>query len=244
MKSTPTHCDAGSALRSLLATLSLTLGAHGAGTLVIIEDNFTRTGALVGSNADTGQTWTGSSTFLTTGTAYQVNGSAPSFARIGGITFDPSSTYCLEVDVNMFFPFSDGRLGLGFSSSTSTDPFTDTIGTFLRREDPVVETYTVGAAGNINYPATDPFPDQLTIVLDTGATLASSTLTWQLNGSTIRTESVDATGIDGIFLASDATDVQLRGEFDRLRLTGPIPEPSTAMLLALAALGITTRRRR
>lgn len=107
-----------------ILTVALSPGTGlAAGSAVIVQDTFTRTGALLGSTADSGQTWTGTSAFSTTGTAYQVDGSSSSFATISGLSFDINSCYILSVQVEIFFPFSDGWMGLGFSSPTSTDAY-------------------------------------------------------------------------------------------------------------------------
>jgi hypothetical protein len=232
------------ATATILSLVAMPIASQAAGT-IIIEDNFDRTGLLVGSLADSGQTWTGTSTFENNGAEYQVDGSSSSYADIGGLTFETSSSYCLTVDITIYDPFSDGWLGFGFSSPTSTDAFTDTVGTFIRLDDPEVRTYVNGGSLEQIDVVTDNFSDTLTIFLDTGATLATSTLSWEINGDPVRTGiSVDATGIDGIFLAHDTVDDMSRSVFDRLQLLGPVPEPSSALLLVLAGVGTILRRKR
>lgn len=233
-------------LATVAACLTLNPGTiQAAGSSLIVQDTFTRTGPLLGSTADSGQTWTGSSAFFTTGSAYQVDGSSTSFATISGLSFDINSCYILSVNVEIFFPISDGWMGLGFSSPTSTDSFTDTVGAFIRPDDPEIRTYVNDGLDEQIDPFTDPFPHNMTIILTTGPTLASSTLDWLVGGTPIRSgEPVDATGIDGIFLSHDIVDNLQRAEFDDLRLIGPIPEPTASLLLGLSALGILLRRKR
>jgi hypothetical protein len=245
-------------LRSLAAVAaisSLTTMAHGAG-VIIVEDNFDRpvlpgTDPLIGSNADTGQTWAGSSGGVTTGTEYLVFGTGSpttSFATIGGLTFLPSSTYCLSVDMTIFLPISDGELGLGFFETGATSVSAGTVGTFQLTQVADVRSHPT----NLTLPQIDPVSStafstshNLEIRLNTGATLASSTLEWWVDGSVVRSGvAVDASAIDGIFLAHDSTDGNFRGQFDRLRLEGPIPEPSAVMMLVLGGLGAAMRRRR
>lgn len=108
-----------------------------------------------------------------------------------------------------------------------------------------ITTYVSGGTGAVTDPFTDPFPHNMTIILTTGATLASSTLDWQVGGSPIRSgEPVDATGLNGIFLAHDIVDDMQRAEFDDLRLIGPIPEPTTVLFLGLVGVMSLVRRRR
>ena len=223
-------------------------GNTNAAGLVIVEDNFDRLGPLVGSNADSGQTWNGSGPFVTTGTVYQVDGSTTSFASIDGLSFLPSSTYCLSVDMTIFLPISDGWVGLGFKSTGATSVSTGTVGTFQMEQTPEVRSHPL----NLTLPQIDPVSagatsvsHNLEIILQTGATLASSTLTWEVDNVPVRSSvPVDATGIDGIFLAHESSASLFRGQFDRLRLLGPIPEPSSALLLSLAGVGAIVRRRR
>ena len=230
---------------TLSALLLASPFASGAGSALIVQDTFTRTGALLGSTADSGQTWTGTSAFVTTGTADQVDGSSTSFATINGLSLDINSCYILSVNVEIFFPISDGWMGFGFKSASSTDAFTGTVGTFIRPDDPEISTYVSGSSGAMTDPFIDPFPHNMTIILTTGATLADSTLDWLVGGTPIRSgEPVDANGIDGIFLVYDIVDNLQRAEFDDLRLLGPVPEPSTALLLGLMGIGSLLRRRR
>lgn len=230
----------------MAALVALSASLPGAG-LIIVEDNFDRTGPLVGSNADTGQTWTGSGAFVTTGTVYQVDGSTTSFAKIDGLVFAPNATYCLSVDMTIFLPISDGWVGVGFSSGAS-DIATGTVGAFQMAQVPEVRSHPF----NLTSPQIDPVSagafsvsHNLEVILDTGATLASSTLTWRVDGSPVRSGvAVDATGLDEIFLAHASTDGAFRGQFDRLQLRATIPEPSAVLLLGLSAVGLLVRRRR
>lgn len=233
-------------LRSLAAIATLTLlpaATHGAG-VTLVEDIFDRFGPLVGSDANTGQTWGGSSAYNTFGSFYQVDGDTTSFATISGLTFLPSSTYCLSVDMTIFLPISNGYLGLGFKESTSTGIFADTVGAFQLTESAIVRSHPV----DNTLPQVDTVTGtshNLQIILTTGTTLANSSLEWIWDTTSVRSGvAVDASDIDGIFLAHESTDNLFRAQFQRLLLEGPIPEPSAAMLLALGGVGALVRRKR
>ena len=235
-------------LRPTLAAaslLALNISAQGAGS-IIVQDAFNRDGALVGSNANTGQTWTGSSTYNTfsAGSFYQVDGDTTSYAAITGLTFLASSTYCLAVDMEIFLPISDGYLALGYAEAGATDFATNTVGAFQLLESAEV----VSHPEDLTLPVTTSVSStshRLEIILETDATLTNSTLTWEVDGGFIRTETgIDASTLDGVFLAHGSTDNLFRARFERFELLGPIPEPSTGALLALGGLAALRLRRR
>ena len=230
---------------TLATVLTLPLVAHGAGT-IIVQDNFDRNGALVGSNANTGQTWGGTSAYSTFSPPdfYQVDGDTTSFATISGLTFLTNSTYCLAVDMQIFLPISNGYTAVGFKETGATSYASGTVGTFQLEESAQV----VSHPANLTLPQIDLVSGtdhRLEVRLTTGATLASSSLEWRVDGTVERTGvAIDASSVDGIYLAHGSTDNQFRARFERLELLGPIPEPSSLALLALGGLGLLIRRSR
>ncbi len=221
--------------------------------ILVVNDTFTRSGALIGSVTDTGQTWTGvAPTSNANGSQLAVVGSSPSFATISGLTFLPDATYRLQVDVNITSGGSQW-LGIGFSRPTSSNAADDTNGFILRRSNPEIETrVTASSATKVAHAVANTFPDTLEVFLETGPTLSSSMLSWFLNGSPLRIdEAVDVTGIDGIFLAnvSPFFGSPVSGTYDNLELwvqTQVVPEPNTAAIFVFGtvALGLCSRRKR
>lgn len=213
----------------------------------IVSDTFTRTGALIGSVADSGQTWGGASTGNANGTQLAVVGSSGGFAYIDGIVFAPESVYRLTVDVSIS---SGGNewLGMGFGRPTSSNAVDDTNGFMFRRDNPEVGTRIASSSSTqIEYAVADDVPDQMQVVLTTGATLADSSLTWNLDGVPLRSgEPVDVTGIDRIFLGnvSPFFGSPVSGTYDNLTLTvEPVPEPASLAVVG-AGLLLGLRRRR
>lgn len=232
---------------SLVASVGFSCrAAHSA---IIVHDTFTRTGALIGSTADSGQSWTGTApTSNANGSKLAVTGTSGSFATISGLTFQPNSIYNLSVEVSLTAGGNEW-LGIGFSRPTSLNATSNTNGFFLRRHNPQVETRVTGSSSTAqSFAVANTFPSKLEVILVTGATLSDSLLSWELNDSALRTdEPVNVTGINGIFLANVTPFIgpAVVGTYDDLLLTvEPVPEPGTATLLALGAAALVGYRQR
>lgn len=198
---------------------------------VIFNDTFSRTGPVVGSTADTGQIWSGTGAFATNGSELLVDSNnAP---RVG-ISFAPNTTYELSLDITIdsgdwiAFGYTDiapvnswvantGAMAMAGSSSTILQVFDNGM--------PAVQQFNVSSV----------FPKTLSIVLDTGATLTNSTLSYKVNGVPIGgTFSTDASSADGIFIQAHNSG---RGPVDNFRLTA-VPEPGSGTYLSLLMVGL------
>ena len=147
--------------------------------------------------------------------------------------------------MEILLPLSTGWMALGFSSPGATaSTLANTVGAFQLHDDGFARSHGNDLTVPLNYSPTG-LTHNLEIILTTGATLDSSSLEFFVDGTSVRSGvAVDATSIDGIFLAHESPTGQFRGEFDRLLLQGPIPEPSAVMMFVLGGLGAVMRRKR
>jgi hypothetical protein len=231
---------AGLVLASALASTSSSEAAT-----IIVQDTFTRTGPLVGSNTDTGQTWVGSAPgYAANGSELAANGSTPTFVEIEGLTFLPNSTYTLSaaIVINSGSVLSDQWLGIGFSRPSSSNATDDTNGFILRRQDSTVSTRVTSSSSTQHaHSGISTQPTKLATILDIGATLADTLISFEVNDTPVRTdEPADVTGIHGIFLANVTPFLGTAavGSYDNVELrVTTVPEPCSAALVGLLTLG-------
>ncbi|MFK7911690.1 MAG: PEP-CTERM sorting domain-containing protein [Akkermansiaceae bacterium] len=224
-------------IKTLIVTAGLTTFLVGSGSAaVIIEDTFTRNGALNGSAADTGQVWSHpGSTFTTDGSSMQLVSSQ--VASISGITFLPNCIYRLSMDVSLDTS-SNFWIGLGYGTQ-----HVDSTG-FMIHEQGNAGLFPTDLTGKQTILLADTNLKNFEVTLQTGASLSSSTTSWKIDGSTVGTaQSVDASGLGGVFVQLSGTGLQ--GTVDNFKLThDAVPEPSSALLLGLGGIGLILRRRR
>ncbi|MEM8944981.1 MAG: hypothetical protein AAGD11_07325 [Planctomycetota bacterium] len=216
-------------------TLLLTCIASAAHGTLIIEDTFSRTGPLVGSLADTGQTWTGSSAFVTNGAELNViNNTGPS---IGGLAFLPNQTYELSMDLTVSSG-GNGWIAFGYTDTSQSNAFDANRGAVLHRQVAEIQTFAAGNTGAQSLSVTSSFPKSLAIALETGASLATSTLTFKVDGSAVSSRPADVSSIDGVFIQANGAT----GTVDNFRLS-VVPEPSSFALISLVAVRILAGHR-
>jgi len=207
-----------------------------ASATVIINDTFTRSGALQGSTTDTGQTWSHPGlSFTTDGSTMQLVGSQT--ANISGLTFQPNSIYKLSMDVSL----DNGSnywigLGYGVQHVNSTG--------FMILEQGNAGLFPTNLTGKQTILLADTDLQNFEITLQTGASLSSSTTSWKIDGATVGSaQSVDASGLSGVFVQLSGTG--LEGTVDNYKLTHTaVPEPSSTLLIGIGGLGMILRRRR
>jgi hypothetical protein len=187
----------------------------------MVYDSFTRTGALAGSAADSGQVWTGgSAAFTTNGTQMNIASTAPSSAQIGSLTFATNTVYHLSTELTQVTAASDANnwVAVGFYGGTG-NPVSSNRGAMLLRANGGLQFFNLGtsSAQNITPAAT---PTKLTVELTTGATLATSTLRYLLDGVYAGTSAVcDATTINSVFIQNVGDAAARVDNFTLTRLT-------------------------
>jgi len=216
------------------AAISATL-MGGANAAVIIEDTFSRTGSIGGSNTDTGQTWINPHPLqVTDGTSYQAIGGA-SVSSISGITFLTNGTYKLSMDVSLDTP-NNFWIGLGYGVQHTNSK------AFMIHEQGNAGLFNENLSSKQTITLADTNTKNFEITLLTGATLSSSTASWKIDGTSVGSaQSIDASGLNGVFVQISGSG--LEGTVDNFKLTH-VPEPSSTLLLGLGGLGLILRRRR
>ncbi len=229
-------------LLPLLGAFCLTATVARAST-TIVYDSFSRTGALNGSNADTGQTWTGTnSAWNPSGGSLFINGNGGA-SSIGGLTLVPNCVYTLSMDVlDVNSSPTNGWVALGFYGGAG-NPMNNGRGSMLVRTTNEVQTFALGTSVLENITPMS-LVTSLAVELTTGPILANSTLQYKINGAyTGRVGTVDANGINSVFIQSifDHTESQV----DNFRLVhDAVPEPSAVVLGLGSGLGLLLKRRR
>ncbi|MGJ8726365.1 MAG: choice-of-anchor D domain-containing protein [Roseibacillus sp.] len=187
----------------------------------VIEDTFSRTGALNNSTTDSGQTWIGSG-WTTNGSEVSISGGTAS--RIGSLTLATNTHYVLSMDVNVMTGGTNGSqdwIGFGFTTS-SGNVASSSRGFMLHRRTAQVQFFSSGTNGAQSAPSTSPFPNSMEIHLTTGANLANSTLSYKLNGVVVgNSVTTDASPVDSVFVGNISNST---GTVDNFVLTAnPIP---------------------
>lgn len=210
--------------------------------VILVQDTFTRSGALAGSSPDTGANWS-------TGNSHATDGSVLNMSATGaraniGFNFVQGSIYSLSVDLDVNDSSGNQWLSMGFTSDigSSANFGSGTEIWMLQRSEnnasADVQTYHSGAAENHNL-LTFANDGSMMITLDT-TNATDYVATYTRNGVTLRTANVGTPTITGVFLSNQTT-----GTFDNFQLTSTaVPEPTAGLLSGLAGLVILARRRR
>ena len=220
-----------------LASALIVSSAHSA---TLIQDFFSRSGNLAGSNAvpTTSGPWGGGG-YTTDGNSAVValNPSAGGycFQTIGPL--QPSSSYVLSVYMENTGG-GDEWLGMGFGGNVGNG-----YSVLIRGTGDAV-AFEGGAGLPTIPPVAGVTKGFFSIKLDTGASLNTSTISYFRDGGSTQigtTHLVDASSIDRVFIQDIAN---VTGIYDNFFLTGPaVPEPSSLLLLSIAGLGLVRRRR-
>lgn len=207
-------------------------------TNLLVEDTFSRTGPFVGSTPDVGGSWTGGgATWTTNGSELSTSSNGFAYIGIGSLATNETYTLSMNVTVN-----SGSWIGFGFGNAATTSVNFGADASLLHRQSANAELFSI-VDGSDSFSVPAGFPKELEIEIETGASLANSTVTWSVNGSQIGASRViNASGIDRVFLEEFGGTTGVVDTF-RLETTEAVPEPSSALLMGLGMLGLLRRRR-
>jgi len=242
-----------------LATITLLCASTIAQAAVLFSDDFNRTGALNGSTTATGGlTWSSSNNNSTV---------TDDGGRTGGwnakVAFTPESgkLYLLTVTTTSTI---QNALELGFGNSGSSffggdfDGLIQKVGNMqTARIGPDADYNTFGptvsgtrshSSYTLDSGTGNGFVNTLTLLLDTTSGLATSQMTWSINGVQKGTWSADVTGYNSVmfgrgrFGGEGGSDPTGNNTVSNIQLE-VIPEPTTALLGGIGMLCLLRRRR-
>lgn len=237
-----------------MAAFALAIGMQQASADVLIYDNFNRNGALNGSAVDIGaQNW------VSTGSGHNNTTTANGGQEIGGwnarLSFTPSAgmQYQLTLTVG---PTLQNALQVGFAYDTGAfgdynwlqqdvhDMAYARIGQVLDYGNYVSDVYAVAGTYTLDANTGPGFVNTLDLLLDTTSGLATSQLTWKINGVTKGTWSANVSTYNSIvFGRGDGPNDPNGTQISDLTLQ-TIPEPASGLLILMGACGMGLLRKK